>query len=206
MNTASPLLFAFLACLFPLAGQDQEPVVSKETLSVHTVERGDMPLFERASGLLTSVQPPRAVVTLSGDHAKRCQVGGTARVQIDSPRALAGKVVKRLEEGTEAGGCEIELSDPVPNGTSVGVKVGALVQAGELKNVVFFGRPADSSANSEAMVFVVEPGSSFAHRVSVRYGAISGPLIQVIKGLAPGDHVIVTDMSKWVKYPRVRMQ
>src|SRR6202158_2657828 len=165
-----------------------------------------MPLFERASGLLTSLQPPRAVVTLSGDHAKRCQVGGTARVQIDSPRALAGKVVKRLKEGTEAGACEIELSDPVPGGTSVGVKVGALVQAGELKNVVFFGRPADSSANSEAMVFVVEPGSSFAHRVNVRYGAISGPLIQVIEGLAPGDHVIVTDMSKWVKYPRVRMQ
>ena len=129
-----------------------------------------------------------------------------ARVQINSPRALAGKVVKRLEEGSAAGACEIELSDPVPGGTPAGIKVGALVQAGELKNVVFFGRPADSSANSEAMVFVVEPGSTFAHRVSVRYGAISGPLVQVTEGLAAGDYVIVTDMSKWVGYPRVRIQ
>ena len=181
-------------------------MVSKETLSVHTVERGDMPLFEGASGLLTSLQPPRAVVTLSSDHAKRCQAGGTARVQIDTPRPLAGKILKRLERGAEAGDCEIELSDPIPSGTAVGAKVRALVQVGELKNVVFFGRPADSSANSEAMVFVVEPGSSFARRVSVRYGAISGPLIQVIEGLAAGDHVIVTNMSKWVQYPRVRMQ
>ncbi|MBV9224239.1 MAG: hypothetical protein JOY85_09435 [Acidobacteriaceae bacterium] len=86
------------------------------------------------------------------------------------------------------------------------LKVGALIEAAELKNVVFFGRPADSSANSVATLFVIEPDSSFARRVTVRYGKISGPLIQVVEGLAPGDRVIVTDMSKWASYPRVRIQ
>ncbi len=192
-----------LVCLWPLAGQGQEPVIAKETVSVHTVERGDMPVFEQASGFVKSLNPPRVVVTLSGDPSKRCVAGGAARVQIDSPRALRGKVVKADEQ---AGGCEIELTDPAPGGTKGGAKAGALVQTGVLKDVVFLGRPADSPANREAMVFVVEPGAPFARRVRVRYGAISGPLIQVLEGLAPGDHVIVTDMSKWVKYPRVRIQ
>ncbi len=51
-----------------------------------------------------------------------------------------------------------------------------------------------------------EPDSAFARRVTVRYGAISGPLKQIVEGIAPGDRVIVTDTSKWAKYPRVRIQ
>jgi hypothetical protein len=97
------------------------------------------------------------------------------------------------------------LSQPVRGATAVSTRVDALVQTGELTNVVFFGRPAASSANREAIVFVLEPGSAFARRATVRYGAISGPLIQIVEGLAPGDRVIVTDMSKWAKYPRVRI-
>jgi HlyD family secretion protein len=94
----------------------------------------------------------------------------------------------------------------VPVGTTIGQRVGALIEVEELTNVVFFARPADSSADSVASVFVLEPGSSFARRKSVRCGKISGPLIQILEGLAPGDRVIVTDMSKWAKYERVRVQ
>jgi len=146
-------------------------------------------------------------MAFSDDHAARCEPGRSARVQIDpSPRAIAGKVVKGSKEGTEAGTCEVELSDAVPAGTTIGQKIGALIEVGELTDVVFFGRPAGSSANSEATIFVLEPGSSFARRATVRYGKMSGPLIQVVEGLAPGDRVIVTDMSKWAAYPRVRIQ
>jgi HlyD family secretion protein len=146
-------------------------------------------------------------MAFSDDHAGRCEPGRSARVQIDpSPRAIAGKVVKGSKDGTKAGACEVELSDAVPAGTTIGQKVGALIEVGELTDVVFFGRPARSSANSEATIFVLEPGSSFARRATVRYGKMSGPLIQVVEGLAPGGRVIGTDMSKWAAYPRVRIQ
>ena len=207
MNTVLHLLCAGLACLLPLAGQEQEPVVAKETLSVHTVERGNMRLFEGAVGSIRSLHPPRAAMVFSDDHAARCEPGRNARVQIDaSPRPVAGKVVKGPKEGSEAGGCEVELSDAVPAGTMIGQKVGALIEVGELTDVVFFGRPAGSSANSVATIFVLEPGSAFARRATVRYGKMSGPLIQVVEGLGAGDRVIVTDMSKWAGYPRVRIR
>jgi HlyD family secretion protein len=53
---------------------------------------------------------------------------------------------------------------------------------------------------------VIEPNGNFARRVKVRYGQLSGPLIQVVDGLAPGDKVIVTDMSKRNDSERVRLQ
>jgi len=40
----------------------------------------------------------------------------------------------------------------------------------------------------------------------VRFGMLSGPLIQVVSGLDPGDQVIVTDMSQWEKAERVKLE
>jgi HlyD family secretion protein len=71
---------------------------------------------------------------------------------------------------------------------------------------VFFGRPADSSPNSEATIFVLEKDGQSARRVTVHYGKISGALIQVLDGLSPGDRVIVSNVSKWLKYQHVRIQ
>ncbi len=108
--------------------------------------------------------------------------------------------------GAKNGSCEIEFSAPFAADTKIGEKLGALVGTGSLRKAVFFARPADASANSQASVFVIEPGGQYARRVRVRYGRLSGPLIQIVSGLSPGDQVIVTDMSKWNASPRVRLQ
>jgi HlyD family secretion protein len=75
----------------------------------------------------------------------------------------------------------------------------------EMKDIVFFGRAAISKPNSTATLFVLE-GNSHARRVTVRYGVISGQLIQVLDGLVLGERVIVTDMSKWTNFARVRLE
>jgi len=50
------LLVNGILCLaFTLEAQAQEAVVKKETLSVHTVERGAMSIFSSATGTLTSL-------------------------------------------------------------------------------------------------------------------------------------------------------
>jgi hypothetical protein len=197
---------ASVTLLLPLCAQDQEAVVSKDTILVHTVERGNMPLRERASGSITSLDPPRVVPRLTGENAARCEVGQKAMVQVDPPKVITGKVVKDSQAQNESGRCEIELTDPLPASATIGKNVGGLIDVAELYDVVFLGRPADSSPNSVATIFVVEAGNDSARRVTVRYGKISGPLIQVVEGISAGDRVIVTDMSKWAKYERVRLQ
>jgi multidrug efflux pump subunit AcrA (membrane-fusion protein) len=208
MTTSLRIAGVVVALLLPsLAAQDQEPTVPKETISVHTVQRGNMPLSQRAEGSIVSLQPPKALVTLVDGSAAPCKIGQKASMQIDRPTAFAGEVVAiRPGENDGSPRCEIGIAEALPAKTGLGKKVGALLVTGELRDVVYFGRPADSSPNSEASVFVLEPADHFARRVNVRYGQMSGPMIQILDGLSPGDRVIVTDMSKWKTNPRVRLQ
>ncbi|WP_321473128.1 hypothetical protein [uncultured Paludibaculum sp.] len=196
------LIFACtLLSVTDLRAQTRDAVVKMDEVSIHTVQRGSMPILASASGTLTSLQPQRAVLTFDNGQGK-CEVGRGARLVIgENPRPLTGKVVGR----TDAGNCEVEVAEALPQGAVTGGKVGGLIVTDEMKDVVFFGRPADSRPNSTAIIFVLED-TSHARRVTVRYGAMSGPLIQVLHGLAPGDKVIVTDMSKWADIPRVQLQ
>jgi hypothetical protein len=195
------LLTGILWSAASLKAQSDEAVVKKDAVSIHTVERGSMSIFSSARGALTSLQPRRAVLTFD-NNGGRCDSGRSARLVIaDNPKPFAGKVVGN----TDAGNCEVEFADALPEGAVIGSSVGALIVTNELKDVVFFGRPAVSRPNTTATIFVLE-GASRARRATVRYGAMSGPLIQVLDGLAPGDKVIVTDMSKWADFPVVRLE
>lgn len=197
---ANRLFLVTFAVTFCATAQLRD-VVKKDNISVHTVERGSMSIFASATGILTSIQPARAILHFDGNDGN-CEQGRGARLVIgDNPRPL----VARVEKQTEKGECEVESVDKLPEGAVVGTTARALIVSNELKDVVFLGRPADSKANSSATVFVLD-GPSTAHRVTVRYGAMSGPLIQVLEGLVPGDRVIVTDMSKWADLPRVRLE
>ena len=47
---------------------------------------------------------------------------------------------------------------------------------------------------------------NFAERVSVRLGRASVNTIEIIEGLLEGDVVIISDMSDWDTYDRVRIK
>jgi hypothetical protein len=181
--------------------QNGSPVVKKDSVSVHVVERGSMPIFAPAHGSIISGQPGKAVLTFDRSE-RRCEAGRDAKLVVaTSPRPISGKVTHR----TRAGLCEVEFMDALPAGASIGDSVDALVVTDELKDVIYFGRPKTSQPNSAATIFVLE-GDSQARRVAVRYGVMSGPMIQILDGLKPGDRVIVTDMSRWADQERVRLE
>lgn len=195
-------LVAYTSCLAGLVrGQDGLPVVRKNAVSVHTIERGSMPIFAPARGSMVSIQPGKAALTFDKNEG-RCEAGRSAKLVVGThPRPMMGKVTGR----TQAGACEVEFADTLPAGTAISDKVEALVVTDELTDAVYFGRPKNSEPNSTATIFVLE-GDSQARRVAVRYGVMSGAVIQVLDGLKPGDRVIVTDMSKWADQERVRLE
>jgi HlyD family secretion protein len=187
--------------------QTSEPAISKDNISVHEVRRGAMPLDEMAAGVISATDPPRAVVTVSRKNEDGLRPGAPASIQIKPPNVIRGKIgrITNSDSG-DAIKAEIELADALPEGVSSGTPVHALIRTGELRDVVFFGRPADSRPNSEGTVFVIEPDGQHARRVKVHYGRQSGPLVQILDGLSAGDHVIVTDMSAWAGHARVRLE
>src|ERR1044072_4315971 len=105
--TRTGLFLASFAGAFCAAAQVGEDVVRKDRVSVHTVERGSMPVFASVTGRLTSQQPARSILHSNGKEGN-CEQGRSARLVLgDSPRPLNGRVTK--PSGTAA--CEVEFLD-----------------------------------------------------------------------------------------------
>ena len=184
-----------------------EPEVDKNSISVHPVRRGNMPIRLMPAGEITSLTPPEVSVTVPSGTVPSPQVGQQASVQVKPPEVMIGSVVD-LDRATRLDSWKltIRLNEPFPADAAVGVKVGSLIEVGELKDVVYFERPATARANAEMALFVLEPNGEFAKRTTVRFGRQSGALLQIVSGLSPGDMVIVTDTSKWNSQERLRIK
>jgi HlyD family secretion protein len=184
-----------------------EPEIDKNSISIHRVRRGDMPVRLMPSGEIVSLTPPEVLVMVPSGTEPSPQVGQRASVQIRPPEVMIGIVVD-IDRATllDSWKLTIRLKEPFPADATVGMKVGSLVEMGQLKDVVYFERPASARANTEMPLFVMEPNREFAKRAIVRFGRQSGALIQVVSGLSPGDLVIVTDTAKWNSNERLRIK
>ena len=55
-------------------------------------------------------------------------------------------------------------------------------------------------------MFKLLPGSDEAVRVAVDFGAGSSNLIEIRRGLAAGDRIVLSDTSQWPAADRVRLR
>ena len=171
------VLFTAACVLFTLQSQAQttEPTVQKASISVHTVERGDMPLRAMAEGSIKATNPPTASVNVQPEGADAVKMGQTASISV-SGKIVHGKVTSVAASDGNVNAV-ISLSEPLPANTPTGAQVGALSDIGILRDVVFFARPATAKSHAEAFHFVIDLGGTSARRVKVQYGRQSGPLI-----------------------------
>jgi multidrug efflux pump subunit AcrA (membrane-fusion protein) len=194
--------------------KQSEPVVPKDSISIHTVRRGNMRLRVILGGAITSIEPAKAIVSGPPGAAELLRIGLAVNFEIQSRRiggslpVVSGKVTRiESNNSTESVRAEIDFVGSLPESTAVGTRIGALLDTGqELRDIVFFDRPADARPDTDSIIFVIEPGDEYAKRVTVRYGKQSGAEMEIITGLVPGDRVIVTDMSAWAAYPRVKLK
>jgi hypothetical protein len=88
----------------------------------------------------------------------------------------------------------------------VTVKRGSmLLENRQRGDVLCVERPAHAIANSAASVFKLIYGDGEAQRVTVRFGFASGSTIEVLDGLKEDDQIILTDMSAWDDFDRIRL-
>jgi hypothetical protein len=131
MNGYLLVLAGILGAITELRAQGEDAVLKRGEVSIHTIKRGSMPIIASANGTLTSLQPRRAVLTFDNDQVK-CEAGRGARLVVgENPRSLAGKVVRRTDDGN----CEVEFTDALPQGAVTGSKVGGLIVTDEMKDV-----------------------------------------------------------------------
>ena len=81
----------------------------------------------------------------------------------------------------------------------------AVAQVERLTNVLYVGRPAYGQAESTVGLFKLDAAGE-ATRAQVQLGRSSVNTIEVLSGLAEGDQVVLSDMSAWDAYERVRLK
>jgi HlyD family secretion protein len=154
------------------------------------------------------VEPGRlkAVLRIPETQAKDIVIGQPA--SIDTRNGVVEGRVSRIDPAVQNGTVTVDvaLHGELPRGARPDLSVDGTIEVERLKDVLHVGRPAYGQGNSSVGLFrLVEDGRS-AVRVNVELGRTSVNTVEIRGGVQPGDKVIISDMSKWDGYDRVRVE
>ena len=147
----------------------------------------------------------KAELRIAETQAKDIQVGQKA--SIDTRNGVIPGHVTRVDPAVENGTVlvDVALDGELPRGARPDLTVDGTIELERLEDVVFVGRPVFGQENSVASLFRIEADGSHATRTRVGLGRASVNTIEVLEGLQPGDRVVLSDMSTWDQFDRVRL-
>ena len=153
------------------------------------------------------VQPERlkAVLRIPQVQARDVAIGQLALIDTRTD-TIPGRVI-RIDPAVQNGAVNVDvaLEGELPQGARPDLNVDGVIEIDRLEDVLFIGRPAFGQAHSTVGLFVMVD-DNYAERVRVRFGAASVNTIVIIDGLVEGNVVIISDMSNWDTYDRVRIK
>jgi HlyD family secretion protein len=146
----------------------------------------------------------KAVIKIAETQAKDIQLDQLA--EIDTRNGIVSGHVIRVDPAVENGtvSVDVALDAQCPKGTRPDLSVDGTIELERLQNVLYVGRPVQGQPESLAGLFKVEDNGRTAARVQVKLGRSSVGTIEILQGLTVGDQVILSDMSQWDTYDRVR--
>ena len=147
----------------------------------------------------------KAVLRIPETQAKDVVLGQPAA--IDTRNGIVQGKVMRIDPAVQNGTVTVDVSleGEMPKGARPDLSVDGTVQVERLDNVLHVGRPAYGQANSTIGLFKLTGDGTEAVRVNVRMGRTSVNTVEILGGLQPGEKVIISDMSRWDAYERVRV-
>ena len=148
----------------------------------------------------------KAEIRIPQTQAQDIVVGQQALIDTRTD-TIIGQVV-RIDPAVRSGTVTIDVALPpnLPPSARPDLSVDGNVIIDRLEDVVYVGRPTFGQANQQVSIFRLTPDGQYAERVTVRLGASSVNEIEVKDGLQPGDVVILSDMSQWDGFDRVKIK
>jgi RND family efflux transporter MFP subunit len=160
------------------------------------------------TSLAKVVQPNKlkAQLKIAETQAKDVVVGQVA--QIDTRNGVVKGKVSRVDPSVQNGTVTVDvaIADDLPKGARPDLSVDGTIELDRLSDVVYVGRPAFGQDQNSISLFRVNGDGDEADRVKVKLGTSSVNAVQILEGLKPGDRVILSDMSAWDAYDRVRLK
>ena len=148
----------------------------------------------------------KAELRIAETQARDLTIGQLASVDTRNG-IIPGKVI-RIDPAAQNGTVtvDVELSGELPRGARPDLSVDGTVELERLENVLYVGRPAFGQENSAVGLFLVDRSTMEASRVQVQLGRSSVNTIEVKGGVKEGDELVLSDMSAWDAFDRVRLR
>jgi HlyD family secretion protein len=147
----------------------------------------------------------KAEIKIPETQAKDIQIGQKATV--DTRNGIIAGHVMRIDPAVLNGTVTVDvaLDEVLPNGARPDLSVDGTIVLELLDDVLHVGRPAFGQEKNVVGIFKVLEDGRTAVRVQVRLGRSSVNSIEIVEGLKVGDQVILSDMSAWDGFERVRL-
>lgn len=187
----------------------------KGVLQAVPVERGQN---VGAGANLAQVSDPtnlKAEIRISETQTKDLVIGQYA--EIDTRNGIVKGHVTRMDPSATGGtiGVDVSLDEALPAGARQDMSVDGTIELQRLENVLYVQRPSFGQENQAISVFKivstagpVAAGQETGHeavRTPVTLGRASVQFIEVKSGLQEGDRIVLSDMSQYDAFDRIRL-
>ena len=157
--------------------------------------------------ILAKVAEPgrlKAELQVPETQAKDVVIGQFASV--DTRNGIVAGQVIRIDPASVNGNVKVEvhLTGEYPKGARPDLNVDGTIDIERIPKVLYVGRPAFGQADSTVGIFKLSANGE-ASRIQVKLGRTSVNTIEIVNGLQEGDQVVLSDMSAWDSYDRVRL-
>jgi HlyD family secretion protein len=148
----------------------------------------------------------KAELKIAETQAKDIEVGQPA--EIDTRNGVIAGRVSRKDPAAANGTVtvDVSLTGELPRGAVPDLSVDGTIQLERLEDILYVGRPSLGQEQSTVGLFKVTSPAGDATRVQVSLGKSSVNAIEVKSGLNAGDQVVLSDMSAWDAFDRVRLR
>jgi len=148
----------------------------------------------------------KAEIKIAETQAKDAMIGQKAT--IDTRNGIVKGHVSRIDPSVQNGTVTVDvvMDEPLPPGARPDLSVDGTIEIENLQNVLYVGRPVHGQSDSTVGIFKLDADGSEASRVNVKLGRSSVNTIEILSGLNVGDKVILSDMSAWDTFDRIRLK
>ena len=148
----------------------------------------------------------KAQIKIAETQAKDVVIGQKA--SIDTRNGIVSGQVSNVDPSVQNGTVTVDaaITGPLPQGARTDLSVDGTIEIENLKDVLYVRRPVQGQSESSIGLFKLVDGGAEGVRVNVKLGKSSVNTIEILGGLQVGDKVILSDMSQWAAYDRVRLR
>ena len=172
------------------------------------VEEGQRVAAGTALGKVAQPSKLKAELKIAETQVKDVAIGQHAVV--DTRNGLIEGHVSRIDPSILNGTVTVDVAltvgkEGLPKDARPDLSVDGTIELERLNDVVFVGRPVFGQQDQTCSLFKLEPDGKYANKVKVQLGRSSVSTIEIKDGLKVGDQVILSDMSAYDSYDRIKL-